>query len=138
MKWSKLFDYQIRSVRKEAAVACLGTGYARFIQCGSRGKCHISSVAVPQSVVQSLLHPQVHTVVCCRVSMKLGWGLHMDLRTRKYNWGYGCLSPWVFGESPALQHNSCNSELWELPWLGTHGSGSRTQPLPSGLVFSIL
>lgn len=95
LKWSKLFDYPIGPVEKEGAIACLGAVHVRFIQCESRGKCHTSSVAVrrSQSGVQSLLLPLVHIVVCYRVSMKLGWGLHTDLRTRKYNWGYGCLSP---------------------------------------------
>lgn len=97
---SRLFDYYCcycgGAVQNEGAIPYLGAVHVRFIWYRSRETCHTSSVAVPQSqiAVQFLLFLPIRTyTVCYRASRKLGWRLHMDLRTRKYNWGYGCLSP---------------------------------------------
>lgn len=52
---SRLFDYYHcycgETVQNEGAIPYLGTVHVRFIWYRSRGKCHASSVAVPQSQI---------------------------------------------------------------------------------------
>lgn len=60
----------------------------------------------------------------------------MDLRTRKYNWGYGCLSPQIFVKNPALQHNSCSSEFRNCPGLARTEAGGGHRPSPLSLCLS--
>lgn len=60
----------------------------------------------------------------------------MDLRTRKYNWGYGCLSPQIFVKNSALQHNSCSSELGNCPGLARTEAGGGHRPSPLSLCLS--
>lgn len=61
----------------------------------------------------------------------------MDLRTRKYNWGYGCLSPQIFVKNPALQHNSCSSEFRNCPGLARTEAVGGHRPSPLNLCLSL-
>lgn len=60
----------------------------------------------------------------------------MDLRTRKYNWGYGCLSPQIFVKNPASQHTSCSSEFGNCPGLARTEAGGGHRPSPLNLCLS--